>query len=224
MFLTWFRPPPAGALVVLSINAVGSLNLARNFCSNAAISPRSVSWSWPARCKRPCKRRTLSSVSSECPSAFEFVRAISFEIAMSPASFAFPFWAAGNDRTSVGLSLPRNSRFRRRIFAFEVTRTFTSPDMPSARWAARRNRCSRDVVLWELLPGWSGSFIGDSIGGAAGLASAVASAPTHPAATAAGTDYCSSTGGTTEGSSSGPAGVLDGNNDNCCSRRCLWSS
>ena len=76
---------------------------------------------------------------------------------MSPANLDFPFWAAENDRTSVGLSLPRNSRFMRRIFALEVTRTLTSPEIPTIRWALRRKRCSSAVLIWELLPGWSGS-------------------------------------------------------------------
>ena len=159
MVLAWFRPPPAAALVVLSINAVGSLNLARSFCSNAAISPRSVSWSWPARCRRPCKRRTLSSVSSECPSTFAFCLAISLEIAISPASFTFPFASTGKESTSVGLSFPRKSRFNRRILALEVIRTFTSPEIPTCRCAARRKRCSPMVLFWDPPPGWSGSFM-----------------------------------------------------------------
>src|SRR5262249_28846305 len=43
----------------LSISPVGSLNLARSFCSKAAISPWSDSWSWPARWSKPWSMRTL---------------------------------------------------------------------------------------------------------------------------------------------------------------------
>ena len=73
---------------------------------------------------------------------------------MLPLSCEFPLWYAGNDRTSVALSLPRKMRFSRRISESEAMRTLTSPVRPTDRCADRKKRLRSGKGS-----GWSGSFM-----------------------------------------------------------------
>src|SRR6266851_1015929 len=68
---------------------------------------------------------------------------MSAQTATSPANFSPAICAkAGNDNTSVGLSLPPNLRFKNRISLLPVTRRLTVPFNPTTRRARSTKRSS----------------------------------------------------------------------------------
>src|ERR1700679_2736026 len=99
----------------------------------------------------PCSARIFTSPETECPSFLAFSRAISKQIATSPAARATLPRAArgdGNDSTSVGLSFFRNRRLRERNSELFVTNTFTVP----RKWTARRARKTKRSRVDGLSP------------------------------------------------------------------------
>jgi len=120
--------------------------------SNVSISPSSVAWSYPWRCKAPCRISQRISFQEGCPAAAAFRRAASVEITISPRkpanpspqppSWPFPRDATlgwdnpvscqGNESTSVGF--PRNSSFNRRIALSSTKQTLNH--CPLSRSAA----------------------------------------------------------------------------------------
>src|SRR5712692_456084 len=134
------------ACCFLAINPVGTPSAFRSRSSRLAISPRSRSWSYPARCSTPWSVRILTSSAAECPSWRAFWAAMSAEIAISPAkSFTNPK-IGGKDKTSVGPSFPRNRLFSTRNSWLVVTSTFTVPRKRAARLARATNRSSADSL------------------------------------------------------------------------------
>jgi len=124
-----------------SISAPGKPSFVRSEPSKRAILPLSVSWSCPARCNTPCSIRIFNSSATVCPRRRALSRAISSEMATSPAKSRVAKFD-GNDSTSVGLSLWRNCRFSKRSSRLLVTKTFTVPLRPAARLARERNRAN----------------------------------------------------------------------------------
>lgn len=86
--------------------------------------------------------RILISTKAEWPCSSAWRWAVGKLMARSPAIRSLPPGEAdaGNDSTSVGRSMPRNLRFRRRISASVVSSTLTCPRRDTACCAAARNR------------------------------------------------------------------------------------
>src|ERR1700683_4660056 len=97
----------------------------------------------------PCNTRIFTSSAAVCPSRPAFSRAISAEIATSPAtrpSAAHSASGNGNDSTSVGLSFPRNRRLRDLNSELFVINTFTVPRQRTARRARKTKRSRVDEL------------------------------------------------------------------------------
>ena len=137
--------------------------------SSAVISPSSVAWSYPRRCKAPCRISQRISVQVECPAAAAFRRAVSAEITISPrkpanSPFQPPSWSflgdsapnrydprscQGNESTSVGLGLPRNPSFNRRMLASSTKQTLNHCALsPSAALSPRTKARAR--AFWTV--------------------------------------------------------------------------
>ncbi len=97
--------------------AVQIFSFLLSLSSNLFISPLSLSWSYPQRCSSPCSINCSISFLSVNPFSCACAAAVSTAIAMSPR---FNSSSAGNDKTSVVLSIPRNSRLSSRIFLSET--------------------------------------------------------------------------------------------------------
>jgi len=102
----------------------------------------------------PCKVRIFTSSASEWPRRAAFSRAMSAEIATSPATRLTLLGSPvgdGNDSTSVGLSFPRNRLLRDRISRLFVTNTFTGSCRRAARLARNTKRSSVDRLSPAIL-------------------------------------------------------------------------
>src|SRR5581483_10590777 len=97
----------------------------------------------PSRCSTPCSIRIWTSCSTECPNWRACARARASEMAMSPRGpvlAARKADVAGNDKTSVGASLPRNSWLSLRSSASPVMRQSKVRPFATAVWIFRANR------------------------------------------------------------------------------------
>src|SRR6266851_863854 len=102
----------------------------------------------------PCSARIFTSSAMECPRRLAFSRAISTEIATSPATCFLLEVAAGrdgNDRTSVALSFPRNCRLRDRNSELFVISTVTVSRKGMAFLARNTKRSSVDGLSPAIL-------------------------------------------------------------------------
>ena len=129
-----------------SIRPTSSFSFWRNRASSMAISPLSRSWSNPARWRMPWSTRIFTSSAREWPRWLAFSRAMSSDMASSPATrLPGPPIAGvdGKDNTSVLLSLPQNRRFNARRSRLLVSKTFT---LSRKRTACRARRTKRSRV------------------------------------------------------------------------------
>mmetsp|Transcript_12913 Transcript_12913/g.55134 ORF Transcript_12913/g.55134 Transcript_12913/m.55134 type:complete len:638 (+) Transcript_12913:119-2032(+) len=83
----------------------------------SAASSSPSSWSMPARCATPCARSTRHSSQSPCLWSRACLPAVSTETTQSPRTVTSPKVSAGNDKTSVAVSLPRHSALSARMCA-----------------------------------------------------------------------------------------------------------